>query len=350
MATYPFIRAHEYKQHIAEYTPSIFKIVFACHANNLEKVNELLEDTHFSAVELLECVMDKWRSCALKIFEFLLSRITPIEINETFIARNREEHTLLTWFCYKVSRTLKPSQDIFQFKEKLTALQMHGADLNKLVNGKTGASYLVQLIDLTYMAKARIIYPIEVYIELGGDITKGHLLVNCIDVMSELQYKKQQEYIKTINNSLVDPMHFPLPRELEHEPSKYMSMFRYVCHLGLDPNEIEPYTGMNILQATCSEGSDDRLNILLESYNGLFQLDIDAKTTEGTTALQWALRHDEAFAHRLKTYIEAKKSEFKEVMYEVHVETIQHNQVLRFDGFHSSQFKQIVGEFLMNGL
>lgn len=119
----------------------------------------------------------------------------------------------------------------------------HGGDPKRVVGigKKTGLSYLV---------KQRDIYPVKVYIKLGGVYSLGHLLVNCILLDKDID---------------IDTCY---------------SMFTYLCSLKLNPNEIDPCTGMNTFAAICS--LDNRkcrpeiaVDILINYYIGLFELDID---------------------------------------------------------------------------
>ena len=91
-----------------------------------------------------------------------------------------------------------------------------------------------------------------------------------------------------------------------------MQLLGHLCLKGVNPNEIEPESGMNALIATCSEGCWDRLNALIGCFPGLFHLDIDAKTREGKTAMDWAQRTDiPNFVLRLEIYMQTKKNEIK---------------------------------------
>jgi hypothetical protein len=317
--------AHMYTRYTEETAPQSFAIVFACFNNDVTTVQELIKDTPFSAVELLQCVMrkgisGKWRLPMMNVFEFLLSRVTPEEINEPFIAYTGEKHTLLTWFCY----TVMSSHHTLLYNEKLAALVMQGADLHQEVNHKTGASYLVQHYNIDYL---------KVYMELGGKYTEGHLLVNSISTLSE---KKYQNWIQQFVHN--DSSYIP---QIVHSPSSNNEMFSYLLNVcKLDPNEIDPSTGMNTLIAVCSEGSYRRLNMVLERFNGLLHLDIDTKTQEGTTAMDWALRHSTDIADRLNVFIHVKRIELNEVLHEEY--NILHDKL----GFHIPAVKQTIMDFI----
>lgn len=329
-------RASSYKKYgygYGEKDPSPkYDIVYACQQSNIEKVNELIRDTKFSAFELLECVIDKWWICSIDIFEFLLSRITQKEINTTFIATDEKEYTLLIYLCKLASLCKFFNNTLYMLIEKITAFVKYGADLNQIVGEETGLSYLVRLNSIETVKKC---------IDMGADPTKGYLLINSINVMPEEKYNDRLPYFEDMN------VH--LPRILKHERRYNQDMFQYLCGLGLNPNEIQPSTGMNTLIGVCSEGDTNRLDILILFFKGLFQLDIDVKTPAGLTAMDWAMRHKDnhSLANRLEIYINTKKNEFKEVMYETYVDTIRHNEKLIFDGFHNCRFKQVVVSFLI---
>jgi hypothetical protein len=167
--------------------------------------------------------------------------------------------------------------------------------------------------------------------ELGGTYTEGHLLVNSISTLSE---KKYQDWIQQFAHN--DSSYLP---RIMHSPSSNNDMFRYLLHK-LDPNEIDPSTGMNTLIAVCSEGSYHRLNILLERFNGLLHLDIDAKTREGVTAMDWALRHSTDVANRLHVFIHTKRTELNEVIRREY--TVLHDNV----GFDTLGIKQTIMDFI----
>ena len=339
MSATPSLRAYEYASYGQEHTPPFFDIVFACMRNNLELVKELIEDTHFSPVELIECIMYKWITVrwspsALDTFEFLLSRITPEEINEPFVGRDGVTHTLVTWFCYTVITTSPYVQATCHFKEKLAALCKHGADLRQLVNGKTGASYLVRQHDVSIL---------KTYMDLGGSYTEGYLLVNSINVLTEETLQELEQWYRDSS----DEMPFiDVPRPV-WTPWTNIQMFVHLCLSGVNPNEIEPDSGMNTLIATCSEGCWDRLNVLIGCFPGLFHLDIDAKTREGKTAMDWALRTDiPNFVLRLEFYMQTKKIELKEVMYETHMEAAKNNQTMVWGKCDRALFDKIISPFL----
>lgn len=340
MSATPCLRAYEYASICGqEYTPPYFDIVFACMRNNLELVKELIKDTHFSPVELIECIMYKWITVrwspsALDTFEFLLSLVTPEEINEPFVGRDGVTHTLVTWLCYTLMTTSPYVQTTCHFKDKLAALTERGANLRQLVNGKTGASYLVRQHDVSILVE---------YMNLGGSYTEGYLLVNSINLMTE---EKLQELEQWYRDSSGEVSRIDVPRPV-WSPWTNMQLFVHLCMKGVNPNEIEPESGMNALIATCSEGSPSRLDTLLGCFPGLFQLDIDAKTREGKTAMDWALRTDnDQFVHRLEMYIHTKKNELKEVMYEVHADAVKNNQTMVWGKCDRTLFDKIISPFL----
>ena len=320
-STSPFIRAHEYMNYFPTYAPYCFKVVYACLDNDLKTAEELMSDTHFSAAELLECAINTKNTTTPKTFQYLLSRITPKEINETFIARNGVTHTLLTYFCYTVSIIELPARRLQYFKDKLELLVQYGADLNKEVNGKTGASYLV---------KQRNIWLVQLYMNLGGDFKKGYLLVNTINWTSEEQYNRTESS-------------YPKP----HISWNDSEMFRYLCFSGVDPNEIEPESGMNTLIAACSESNADRFNLLLRYYNQAFDLDINIKTPQGKTVMDWAVRQKNVYyVQHLEEYIEQQNASFKQIMYEAHVDAVKNNQTMVWGKCDRVLFDKIISPFL----
>jgi hypothetical protein len=165
---------HNYKNYIKSHSPSQNSIIFACHDNDISKVTSLLHESKWSAFELLQCVIDKWASCTIEIYEFLLSRITPTEMKNTFIVV-KNVYTLLT-----LSRNEFYTKPKYMFKEKLIAFIQHGADINQLVGDKTALSYLVQTNEIT---------GIKLCIQLGADPKRGYLLFNSINSMSDCTYK-----------------------------------------------------------------------------------------------------------------------------------------------------------------
>jgi ankyrin repeat protein len=169
--------------------------------------------------------------------------------------------------------------------------------------------------------------------ELGGKYTEGHLLVNSINTLSE---KKYQDWIQRFVRN--DSSYI---QQIVHSPSSNNEMFTYLLNVcKLDPNEIDPSTGMNTLIAVCSEGSYHRVNMLLERFNGLLHLDIDAKTREGTTAMDWALRRCTDIANRLHVFIHIKRIELNEVLHKEH--KILHDKL----GFHIPAIKQTIMDFI----
>ena len=340
MSATAYLRAYEYASICGEeYTPEYFDIVFASMRNNLELVQELIEDTHFSPVELIECIMYKWITVrwspsALDTFEFLLSLVTPEEINEPFVGRDGVTHTLVTWFCYTIETTSPYVQTTCHFKEKLAALTERGADLRQLVNGKTGASYLVRQHNVSILTE---------YMNYGGSYTDGYLLVNSINLMTEEKLQELQQWYRDSSGEM-DLIDVPRP---VWSPWTNMQLFVHLCLSGVNPNEIEPESGMNALIATCSEGCWDRLNALIGCFPGLFHLDIDAKTREGKTAMDWALRTDiPNFVYRLEIYMQTKKNELKEVMYVAHVDAVKNNQTMVWGKCDRTLFDKIISPFL----
>ena len=340
MAATPYLRAYEYASICGqEHTPQCFDIVFACMDNKLERVKELIEDTHFSPVELIECIMYRWITVrwspsALDTFEFLLSLVTPEEINEPFVGRDGVTCTLVTWFCYTIIATSPYIRVSCHFKEKLAELTARGANLRQLVNGKTGASYLVKQHDVTIL---------KAYMDLGGSYTEGYLLVNSINLMTEEKLQELQQWYRDYTGKM-DLIDVPRP---VWSPWTNTQMFVHLCLKGVNPNEIEPESGMNTLIATCSEGCPDRLNALLGCFPGLFHLDIDTKTREGKTAMDWAVRTDnDRFVHRLEMYMHTKKNELKEVMYVAHVDAVKNNQTMVWGKCDRALFDKIISPFL----
>jgi hypothetical protein len=232
----------------------------------------------FEKIEKIEKMTSKLfdLTCDIEMFKSLLLSYFP-----------EEEHTLLTFFCYTASNYKNLDSPIFRFEEKLKLIIDHGYDPKGVVGvgKKTGLSYLV---------KQKDIYPVKVYIKLGGDYSLGHLLVNCI----------------LGNNNY--------------------TMFEYLCSLRLDPNEIEPCTGMNSLNAICSLNHEILLNILIKNYTGLFQLDINP------------LLKNFRLNTRLDIFTHTKKSEFDELMYKVHENAVDN----RFTDIYLLGSKKVVGEFI----
>jgi len=244
-------------------------------------------------------MLDKLVSCDLEIFKLFLSDITREKINECFIEKD-QEYTLLTFFCYKASTCRDLRCPLIFFEEKLRLIIEHGGDPKRVVGigKKTGLSYLV---------KQRDIYPVKVYIKLGGVYSLGHLLVNCI--------------------------------LLDKDIDTCYSMFTYLCSLKLNPNEIDPCTGMNTFAAICS--LDNRkcrpeiaLDILINYYIGLFELDIDLDldVTENSNKLD----------SRLEIYTSTKNNEFDELIDQVHNNSIEN----RFSDICLLDNKEVVGQFI----
>ena len=193
----------------------------------------------------------------------------------------------------------------------------HGGDPNQVVGigKKTGLSYLV---------KQNSIYPIKVYIKLGGDYRLGYLLINCI--LDNKSYS-MFEYLCRLR---LDPN--------EIEQSKGINALR------LDPNEIEPCTGMNALIAICSiEHPEILLDILIKNYVGLFEIDTDTKTHDNKAVdfINNPIKRSKLIT-RLDIYMHTKKCEFDELMHKVHENAIDN----RFTDIYLLGSKKVVGEFI----
>jgi len=230
------------------------------------------------------------------------------------------------------------------FKEKLMMLLQHGADLNQVIGENTALSYLV---------RGNVVETVQLCIEMGANPHLGYLLNSAVHVMSESKYHARIAYMEK-QKALGDE--YPLlPKNLRHEEWDNNDMILFLCGLGLDPNKIQPSTGMNALIATCSSGNVNTLDILLTSYKGLFHLDKHTKTPEGLTAMDWALRHplrgstENLLVYCLKRFINREKTEINNVMYWAHREAID-SATLPFTKCGARHFKEnIVGEFLLPG-
>lgn len=264
---------------------------------NYDKELTLLSSTDFSICKFVEFTSI---SCDIEIFKLFLSYIKYEKINECFIATDKEEYTLLTFFCYIGSKFKDLDSPLLFFEEKLKLIIDHGGDPKQVVGigKKTGLSYLV---------KQNSIYLVKVYIKLGGDYRLGYLLVNCI--LGKHDY----------------------------------SMFDYLSSLRLDPNEIEPCTGMNALIAICSlENPEILLDKLIKNYVGLFEIDTDTKTHDNKAVDFINPINRYKLITRLDIYMHTKKCEFDELMHKVHENTIDN----RFTDIYLLGSKKVVGEFI----
>jgi hypothetical protein len=250
--------------------------------NNVSKIKVYLEKDNRPFV-FMQILINNGRK-NLEMWDYLLSLLTTDHMTKTFIY-NSQEHTLLTLLC---------SIGCSSIENKIKDLVNRGANVNQVVGEKkrTALSYLVKH-DMYFDA-------LKLCINLGADLTRGHLLVNSSRFFTEEQYRQWHSFhFDKYHHSLVT-----IGPDSDWEKYYNLSIFRFLVNeIGLDCDDVDPSTGATPLLAACSEsmftGGNDKVSILLEKEPNLY-----VKTNEGIGIWEYAERQhrDQMFGNDSDLY------------------------------------------------